>query len=69
MRPESLSKRKIPVTPTGIEGATFRFVEQCLNQLEHRVSNGTRYTVLLNRCFQRQRLTLMQCRIRWSEIL
>ena len=31
MRSEGLCQRKIPVTPPGIEPATFRFVAQRLN--------------------------------------
>ena len=42
VRLEGLYQRKIPVTPLGIEPATFRLVAQCFKQLRNRVPHVTR---------------------------
>ena len=47
VRPEGLCQWKIPVTPSGIEPATFWLVVQCLHQMRHRGPLSSYYHVII----------------------
>jgi hypothetical protein len=58
VRPDELCQEKFPVTPSGIDTATFRFVAQCLN---HCATAGRVHCSLVNLLTELVRLLIYGC--------
>jgi hypothetical protein len=43
VRPKGLNQWKIPMTQSGFESTTFRFIAHCLTQLSHSLPRSTQY--------------------------
>ena len=52
VRPEGLCQWKIPMTPSGIEPATFRIAARYLNRTEYTIPNQSFFEILFNNILQ-----------------